>query len=412
MGGKSNVIRLLRIASGLWIAYLGLSAIIDYGLKSPGPLERFYYLADLAIAVFFMVISFWTWIQQKLGRVFLPLMIILICSLPILVNQVLVGYWVTGPLPPPEAVLTRVAPFLLIALILVAWQYKWQHILIFILAIALVNVLILRYFSPDDRAVFSNGLFASITQIVTFLVVGFFINILVSWLQKERRALEEANSKLTNYARTLEDLAVTRERNRIAQELHDTLSHTLSGLSVQLETMKAYWEIDPPTARKSLDKSLNAARAGLDETRRVLIALRAKPLEEMGLAEAIRQMAEEAAGRTGLKLNWESSGIISAITPDVEQGVFRIAQEALTNVSKHAKAKILSVKLRNEENKLTLSVIDDGVGFNIDEFNGNRKFGLQGMRERAAFIKGELDIISRPQDGTIIKLTVLLEPNK
>ena len=106
----------------------------------------------------------------------------------------------------------------------------------------------------------------------------------------------------------MEDLAISRERNRIAQELHDTLSHTLSGLSVQLETMKAYWEVDPATARKRLDKSLAATRSGLEETRRILMALRAKPLEELGLIPALRQMAEEATAKAGITLDIDTAG--------------------------------------------------------------------------------------------------------
>jgi signal transduction histidine kinase len=312
----------------------------------------------------------------------------------------------TGPVPSPEAVLTRVVPFLLIALILIAWKYKWQHILIFTLAIALVNMGILWVFIPNNRGAFSGGLFAVLTQVVTFLVVGFFINILVGWLNRERRSLEEANTKLTNYAQTLEDLAISKERNRIAQELHDALSHTLSGLSVQLETMKAYWDVDPVTARKRLDKSLAAARSGLDETRRILMALRAKPLEELGLVSAIRQMAEEAASRTGLNLKLEITDNIPALPPNIEQCLFRVAQEAITNVLKHAKAKDLLVKLEFKENRVSLKIQDNGIGFDVQNSNGTKHFGLLGMKERVDFVKGELNIKSHPGAGTTVELIV------
>jgi signal transduction histidine kinase len=406
MKGKTDVVRLLRIAAILWLAYLGISAIIDYTLKSPGPVESFYYIADGAIAVFILLITFWKWIQQWLGRVFLPLMIIFISALPIILNQILVPFLFTGPVPSPEAVLTRVVPFLLIALILIAWKYKWQHILIFTLAIAIVNMGILWAFIPNNRGAFSGGLFAVLTQVVTFLVVGFFINILVGWLNRERRSLEEANTKLTNYAQTLEDLAISKERNRIAQELHDALSHTLSGLSVQLETMKAYWDVDPVTARKRLDKSLAAARSGLDETRRILMALRAKPLEELGLVSAIRQMAEEAASRTGLNLKLEITDNIPALPPNIEQCLFRVAQEAITNVLKHAKAKDLLVKLEFKENRVSLKIQDNGIGFDVQNSNGTKHFGLLGMKERVDFVKGELNIKSHPGAGTTVELIV------
>jgi signal transduction histidine kinase len=406
MQGKTDVVRLLRIAAVLWLAYLGISAIIDYTLKSPGPVERFFYITDGCIAVFFLGITFWARIQCWLGKSFLPVMIILISALPIIANQIFVPVLFSGPVPPSEALLTRSGPFLLIALILIAWRYRWTYILIFTLIIALINIGILGVFAPHNRGAFSAGLFAVLTQVVTFLVIGFFINILVGWLNRERRLLEEANARLTNYSQTLEDLAVTRERSRIAQELHDTLSHTLSGLSVQLETMKAYWDVDPATARQRLDKSLAAARSGLDETRRVLMALRARPLEELGLVPAIRQMAEEAAVHSGLVLKLEIADNIPEMSPDVEQCLYRVAQEAVTNVLQHARAKELAVQMGFHENRIWLTVRDNGVGFDVKSINGSKHFGLMGMQERVNVIRGDLKITSQPGIGTTMQLTV------
>jgi signal transduction histidine kinase len=404
MRNKREVVRLLQIAGGLWLVYTTVSAAIDYSLKSPGHLERYLYIADSAIAVFFLIIAFWPWIQSKLGKAFLPLMIVLIVALPIVFNQILPHYIFSGTLPPPEAMLARVGTFLLIALLLVAWQYKWQHILLFSFSIALVNILILWAFS-ENLNTFSNGLFAIITQVITFLVVGFFIGVIVAWLRNRSRSLEEANAKLKNYAQTLEDLAISKERTRIAQELHDTLSHTLSGLSVQLETMKAYWEVDPATARKRLDKSLAATRSGLEETRRILMALRAKPLEELGLAPAIRQMAEEAASRSGIALELDLPENQISLSPAVEQCLFRVAQEAITNVLQHAKATRLSVKLEAQGSKVSLTVQDNGIGFNVNIIS-DKHFGLLGMKERAELINGELVITSQQGKGTTLNITV------
>lgn len=108
-----------------------------------------------------------------------------------------------------------------------------------------------------------------------------------------------------NYASTLEQLTISHERNRMARELHDTLAHTLSGLTVQLQTVKAYWEIEPDTSQKLLNDALAATRDGLQETPGALKALRATPLEDLGLPLAIRQLAEEAAARASLDLHLE-----------------------------------------------------------------------------------------------------------
>jgi|WetSurMetagenome_2_1015567.scaffolds.fasta_scaffold25422_3 signal transduction histidine kinase len=406
MQGKTNVVRLLRIAAVLLLVYVVLLAAIDYILHIPSPLRWSMYVFDIGIILFLFGLTFWPGIQKQRGKWFLPIVIVLVSALPTIFDQIVIRYILSGPLPSPEATLFRVVPFLLMALILVAWQYHWQHIVFFTAVIGLINAGIVWVYEPATKGGLSSGLFAVMTQVFAFLVVGLFIGFMVNWLHNQQRSLEEANAKLTNYAQTLEDLAITKERSRIAQELHDALSHTLSGLSVQLETMKAYWEVDPLTARKRLDKSLAAARSGLDETRRILMALRAKPLEELGLVPAIRQMADEAASRTGLNLKLEITDNIPALPPNIEQCLFRVAQEAITNVLKHAKAQELIVKLQYQECKVTLTVQDNGIGFNTETNNGFNHFGLLGMKERVDFIKGDLKIISQPGAGTIVKLTV------
>lgn len=406
MQGKTNVVRLLRIAAVLLLVYVVLLAAIDYILHIPSPLRWSMYVFDIGIILFLFGLTFWPGIQKQRGKWFLPIVIVLVSALPTIFDQIVIRYILSGPLPSPEATLFRVVPFLLMALILVAWQYHWQHIVFFTAVIGLINAGIVWVYEPATKGGLSSGLFAVMTQVFAFLVVGLFIGFMVNWLHNQQRSLEEANAKLTNYAQTLEDLAITKERSRIAQELHDALSHTLSGLSVQLETMKAYWEVDPLTARKRLDKSLAAARSGLDETRRILMALRAEPLEELGLVPAIRQMADEAASRTGLNLKLEITDNIPALPPNIEQCLFRVAQEAITNVLKHAKAQELIVKLQYQECKVTLTVQDNGIGFNTETNNGFNHFGLLGMKERVDFIKGDLKIISQPGAGTIVKLTV------
>jgi signal transduction histidine kinase len=95
----------------------------------------------------------------------------------------------------------------------------------------------------------------TLSQTIIFLAVGFSVTYLVGTLRNNQHSLENANVRLTHYASTLEQLATSRERNRLARELHDTLAHTLSGLAVQLETARAYWDVDPQAARAMLDKS-------------------------------------------------------------------------------------------------------------------------------------------------------------
>jgi signal transduction histidine kinase len=246
----------------------------------------------------------------------------------------------------------------------------------------------------------------SLIQTVSFLVVGYFINVLVTRLQQQQTALEEANKRLVDYAGTLEELTLSRERNRLARELHDTLAHTLSALSVQLETAKAYWEVDPAAAQAMLDTSLNATRAGLQETRRALKALRATPLEDLGLLLALRELAEESAARANARLQLTLPGTLSPLSPAVEQTLYRIAQEALANARHHANAQTLTVALTVEGDRLSLRVQDDGIGFTSSAPHTDGHFGLSGMRERARLVDGDLRIASQPDEGTTIVFTV------
>jgi signal transduction histidine kinase len=402
-----GTVRLLRIAAILLLVYLGLSAVVDYFLKPPGPVGRFlyFYVTGGSIALAVVLFTFWGWAQKKLGGAFLPITVIFISGLPILANQIVFRYLFSGA-PPPDAMIARVAPFLLIGLLLVAWQFPWQHVLSFNLAVAFINIAIVFVYGSRTAASISSAMFAVLSQVFAFVVVGLFTSIIVTLLRRERRSLEEANERLTNYSKTLEDLSVSRERTRIAQELHDTLSHTLSGLSVQLEAMKAYWDVDPETARKRLDRSLVAARSGLDETRRALAALRAKPLEELGLKRAIEQLAEEA-GKTGLELSVAIDDNLPNLCPPIEQCLYRTAQEAIANAVKHAHASRLAVALhRSGESAAILTVQDNGVGFDTGAWTGQEHFGLVGMRERAELAGGKLDIISSHESGTVVRLTV------
>jgi signal transduction histidine kinase len=405
MQEKTDVVKLLRIGILLLLAYLGISAIIDYSVKSPGRVQEYFYLTSAVIALFFLSLASWSWLQQKMGKNFLPIVILLICVLPTAVNQVAVHYIFPNLQGTPEALLSRVAPFFLIALILVAWQYRWQHVVIFCVSVAVFNTLILAGFVAND-ADLSNGLFAILTQVMSFVVVGLFISVLVGQMRQRRRELEEANSKLVNYSKTLEDLAVSRERSRLAQELHDTLSHTLSGLSVQLEALKAYWEVDDKIARSILDKSLSATRAGLEDTRRALMALRAKPLEELGLNGSLRQAAEEIAGYQGISLEIETADSLPQLAPEEEQCLFRVAQEALINAAKHAKASKVAMKLETVNDRTVLTVQDNGIGFDVAADNGHGHFGLLGMKERVKFIGATLNISSQLGRGTTVQLII------
>jgi signal transduction histidine kinase len=117
-------------------------------------------------------------------------------------------------------------------------------------------------------------------------------------------------------------------------------------------------------------------------------------------------MVEDAAARANLDLNSSVADKLPSLSPDVEQCIYRVAQEAVTNAARHAKAKTLTVNLESREGKVALTVHDDGVGFDVEKRDKANHYGLEGMQERAQLVGGEVTVTSKPGEGTTVKLIV------
>jgi signal transduction histidine kinase len=157
---------------------------------------------------------------------------------------------------------------------------------------------------------------------------------------------------------------------------------------------------DPEQATALLDHSLRAIREGLTETRRALKELRAKPLEDLGLALAVRTLAESYAGRSDVHLELDIDHDFGDTPAEVQQSVYRIAQEALANVADHAQAQTVRVELKQDRGRIQLIIRDDGCGFDPGSSEHENHYGLLGMRERAEMIDGELSVESQIGKGT------------
>lgn len=402
---QTEIARLLPLTVVLWLMYLLTLAIID-ALFYPRPVfPPLFYLLSAANALIVLALALWSKLRVILGRAWLPLAIGLMSAAPISISHLAIL-----PLPAiqarsPEALTLRLMPILFMALVLTAWHYRWRAVLLFSGGVALftlaANMLIFR---PGSQSL-APPLTALLIQTTSFLVAGFFIRTLVQRLHQQQEALAVANARLTNYVATLEELTISRERNRMARELHDTLAHTLSALSVHLETMRAYWQVDPATARQLLDQARDVTRSGLQETRQALKSLRATPLDDLGLLAALRRMADELAQRANLQLELDLPPELPALPQAVEQCLYRVAQEASSNVAYHANAHTLTVRITCDGG-LTLLVADDGCGFETEHVVTSGHYGLAGMRERAMLVGGKLRIASRPGQGTRVELVI------
>lgn len=188
------------------------------------------------------------------------------------------------------------------------------------------------------------------------------------------------------------------ERARLAREIHDTLAQGLAALTLQIETALQHVGRDPDRVRERMEKALATARASLDEARRSVTTLRNGATEGKPLAQAIGALAREMTSESGIRVAFEARGACD-LDARVEEELFRIAQQALTNVRQHAHARTASVLLECTKRRVTLTIADDGAGFDVKRVPAERH-GITGMRERARAAGGTLRITSKQNGGT------------
>jgi len=215
--------------------------------------------------------------------------------------------------------------------------------------------------------------------------------------------------QLNRLTRRAEQLAVTEERNRLAREIHDTLAQAFAGIVLHSEVLATALAGGRRRSAKALSQIQKLARSGLDEARRSVQALRPKALEGSSLSEALKLAARRLAEGTKLACHFRHQGVTQTLSLEVQNELFRIAQEALTNVGKHAQAKAVWISLIVGTRHVALTIRDNGVGLTATtSAEPKRSFGLATMRERAQRISGKL-IIKHPKNGgTSIRVQVPL----
>ncbi len=368
----------------------------------------------ILMVVTLAILAYWPGLPARMGRWYLPIFAVYYAMAAALSHAAFTAWVLTYV----EAALESQTPLallfsmesgwtlfvlLLFGVVMVAWQYDMRRVLWYVLLLAGAESIA---FSPLllSSLPWPPLVFQILVHVAIYAMVGFVITRMMAAQRAQRRALTDANVQLAQHAASLEQLAVSRERNRMARELHDTLAHSLSAVAVQLEAVDSAMTTAPDDARDILGKALAQTRSGLTETRRAMHALRASPLDDLGLALAIQNLATTTAQRGGMALALEMPETQPALPPAVEQGVYRIAQEALANTARHAGATELAVTL-TINGAVTLTVCDNGRGFDATTVRGDH-MGLQLMRERAEMLGGTLDIVSGAADGTTIRLVV------
>lgn len=216
--------------------------------------------------------------------------------------------------------------------------------------------------------------------------------------------------ELTELARVHALQAQEDERRRLAREIHDGPAQALVNAVVELGHCRRLLNSDPRSAETHLERIEDDLRASLSDVRQFVHDLRPGPLADLGLVVALQQYLEDYARRAGLQASLEAGPEIERLPVAVELGIFRIVQEALQNVRKHARARRIVVQLACDGSALEVAIRDDGVGFDLEaRRNESGHFGLASMAERAALLHATLEISSTPGAGTDLRLTVPLD---
>jgi signal transduction histidine kinase len=216
--------------------------------------------------------------------------------------------------------------------------------------------------------------------------------------------------QLTRLAKSAKESAVLGERNRLAGEIHDSLAQNFAGISMQLSAAAGAVRTKSKDAISHVERAIDLARFGLSEARRSALSLRSDVIEESGLIQALHRLVERSNIPGLLQCSLRSSRIREeTLTPQVQQDLLRIAQEAISNAIRHARPTVISVTLRCTPPNLVLRITDNGSGFDKGrKMTGCEGFGFANMQARAKKIGADLKIRTRVGGGTSVVVRIPL----
>ena len=225
---------------------------------------------------------------------------------------------------------------------------------------------------------------------------------LIAKLEAAQKELELAHQRDT-------ELATLQERERLARDLHDSLGHALVALSVQLEAIQRLYKVDPERASAQVDELKTLTRASMDDLRRSLAGLRAPGLGERRLSDALQALSVDTGQRAHLEIKCHVAEGANQLSPTQAETLWRVAQEALANIERHAAARTVQIRLDMESKTARLTVKDDGRGMPPEAEKQPGHYGLRGMRERVEGLGGEVTFTSNGPGGTCVnvKLPIL-----
>ena len=257
------------------------------------------------------------------------------------------------------------------------------------------------------------GRMAAITMLLGVLIAGISVlrmKRLEQHSDQQRLRTEAAEQELRSLSRQLVQ-AQEEERRSISRELHDEVGQMLTGLRMELRSVQDLRTAAPEQFREHLEDAKRLAEQALRAVRDLAMGLRPSMLDDLGLGSAVQWQARQFSRRTGVPVNVQLDGSLAALPDQHRTCVYRIVQEALTNCARHAHARTINVAIRQYNSRLSVTVQDDGLGFDISRVRG-RGLGLIGMQERVRELGGEMKLTSQPQRGTVLAASIPLSPEE
>ena len=223
-------------------------------------------------------------------------------------------------------------------------------------------------------------------------------------------SLKQSSEQLRELSRHLQKVR-EEERLRIAREIHDELGQQLTGLKMDVAWLMRKTVQDDPVIKDKFDEALSLVDKAVQSIRRISTELRPSVIDDLGLNAALEWQVEEIGRRMDVEIEYKNSFNDSNINPDISIGIFRIMQESLTNIVKHAAAYKINIDISQAGNAIRLIVEDDGIGFDTNAKQDQLTFGLIGIKERTSMLQGECAIYSEPNTGTRIEVSIPLDKN-
>ena len=213
------------------------------------------------------------------------------------------------------------------------------------------------------------------------------IAMLYKELSKANAQLEDANKRLEEYTEESVRAAETRERNRFAQEIHDTLGHALTGIVTGVEACIMLMDIAPEATKEQLKAIEEVARQGITDVRQSVKALRPDALQRLALEDALLKIVDETQRSTGVNIDFECTTSLMNFSQDEEEAIYRIVQESVTNAIRHGKSTKIKIMITRENELLMINIKDNGIGCG----KIHKGFGLHHMEERLNLLNGRLE---------------------